>query len=156
MGALFAAYQDSGVARFAQTLLRGPSPLSPAEREVIAAHVSSLNQCTFCANTHGAVAKHLGAELEPKSERMHALLAIATKVQESGSKVLPSDVDAARDAGATDHEIHDTVLVAAAFCMFNRYVDGLGAWTPEDGDPMYDFIGQLLATQGYELDIPNA
>ena len=168
MAALLAAYPDSGIAPFTIAVLRGPSPLTPAERELIAAYVSSLNQCTFCANTHAAVARELmgddrslvdavrtDLESAPTSDKMRALLRIAGKVQQSGTKVLPSDVDAARNAGANDHEIHDTVLVAAAFCMFNRYVDGLGAWTPDDGDPVYDFIGQMIATQGYEAVAPS-
>jgi uncharacterized peroxidase-related enzyme len=124
---------------FTQAGLRGPSPLSVAERELIAAYVSSLNECNFCVNAHGAVVNELmkdngdtvscainntvSASVSPK---MRALLNIAGKVQQSGRNVTPQDISAARDQGATDEEIHDTVYVAASFCFFNRYVDGLG------------------------------
>lgn len=84
----------------------------------------------------------------PLTDRMRALLAIAGKVQQSGKDVTPSDVDVARAAGAGDEDIHDTVLVAAAFCMFNRYVDGLATSTPTD-PAVYEMIGQHLAENGY-------
>ena len=146
---------------FANELLRGPSPLSPAERELIAAFVSSRNDCYFCSHTHQAVASHLlgddGAAAcaviedpasAPVSDKMRALLQLAAKVQRSGKEVTESAIDAARTAGATDEDIHDAVLVASAFCMFNRYVDGLAATTPTD-DAVYTFIGALLGEQGY-------
>jgi hypothetical protein len=59
-------------------------------------------------------------------------------------------VEAARQQGATDMEIHDTVLIAAAFCMYNRYVDGLATWQPTD-EAMYAQMGQQLATEGYRI-----
>jgi uncharacterized peroxidase-related enzyme len=148
---------------FVQQLLRGPSSLTPGEREVIAALVSSKNGTYFCAHTHAATARHLieggtesvgqtidSVEAAPVSDKMRALLRIAEKVQDSGLAVTQADVDAAREAGAADEDIHDTVLVASAFCLFNRYVDGLGAITPRD-DAIYDGIGQMLASQGYNL-----
>jgi hypothetical protein len=58
------------------------------------------------------------------------------------------DVDRARLAGADDKAIHDTVLIAAMFCMFNRYVDGLATWTPED-PTVYQAIGARIAEKGY-------
>ncbi|MFT3701145.1 MAG: peroxidase-related enzyme [Agriterribacter sp.] len=146
-----------------QTLLHEPSTstLTPGERELIAAYTSSLNTCKYCANTHGAIAKHqLGGDdkivtavltdpaTAPVSDKMKALLRIAAKVQQGGLKVLPADVSQARDEGATDKEIHDTVLIAAAFCMFNRYVDGLATWAP-DNPAVYDAIGKQRATEGY-------
>jgi uncharacterized peroxidase-related enzyme len=153
---------DTGakLAAFVQQLLRGPSTLSAAEREVIAALVSSRNETYFCANTHAAVARQLlgidasagrtfdSADDAPVSDKMRALLRIAEKVTRSGLDVTQQDVDAARDAGANDEDIHDCVLVAAAFCMFNRYVDGLAAITPRD-DAVYDAIGGMLAANGY-------
>ncbi len=82
------------------------------------------------------------------SPKLKALLAIAAKVQESGRQVTAADVERARTAGATDIEIHDAVLIAAAFCMFNRYVDGLATFTPRD-EKTYDQMGQRMATEGY-------
>jgi len=144
-----------------EALLRGPSPLSAAEREIIAAHVSRLNQCAFCFKSHAAAA---GALLEVGvgiieqisnetlqstcSPKLAALIRIATEVQRSGKAVSVDAVAAARAAGATDVDVHDTVLIAAAFCMFNRYVDGLATWAPA-GDEAYLEMGELLATRGY-------
>jgi uncharacterized peroxidase-related enzyme len=149
----------------AQVLLRGDSPLTAAERELIAAHVSSRNQCGFCMNSHAAAARCLYGEdnaivdevlADPKTARltakMAALLQIAGKVQVSGSAVTPEDIAAAREQGAGDMEIHDTVLIAAAFSMFNRYVDGLGSWTPTD-PAAYEEMGRRMA-KGYSLPKP--
>jgi alkylhydroperoxidase/carboxymuconolactone decarboxylase family protein YurZ len=82
------------------------------------------------------------------SRKLKALLTIAGKVQQGGKNVMTVDVDRARAEGATDKEIHDAVLIAAAFCMFNRYVDGLATLTPTDADA-YDQMGQRMARQGY-------
>ncbi|HUS10486.1 MAG TPA: peroxidase-related enzyme [Pyrinomonadaceae bacterium] len=147
--------------QLANVLLQGPSSLSPGERELIGTLVSSLNECTYCQNIHGAVAAHHFSgdenvveqtkrdfETAPVSEKMKALLAIASKVQQGGRTVSDEVVSRARAAGATDLEIHDTVLIAAMFCMFNRYVDGLASWTP-DNPKFYRDRGQYLARHGY-------
>jgi hypothetical protein len=84
----------------------------------------------------------------PVSPKLKALLAIAGKVRQDGKLVTAADVEAARCQGATDLEIHDTVLIAAAFSMFNRYVDGLGTWQPRDPE-MYKQMGRHLAEEGY-------
>src|ERR1700761_1690652 len=146
-----------------QTLLHDPetSTLTPGERELIATYTSSQNDCKYCANTHGAIAKYQldgngglvdQVRRDPTaagiSAKLKALLVIAGKVQQSGKAVQAEDITAAREKGATDKEIHDTVLIAAAFCMFNRYVDGLGTWQPNDPE-IYREIGQQTSTQGY-------
>lgn len=182
----------------ADALLRGPSPLSPADRETIAAYVSARNECTFCAETHGAVARHMHAAQAGASHRhvhaahgdtadtrtaeagsadnrtaeagivdagivdaviahgaradvgpkLQALLAIAEKVRVDGRSVSAADIARAREAGADDKAIHDTVLIAAAFCMFNRYVDGLATLTP-DRPEAYAQHAKNLAEGGY-------
>ena len=145
----------------AQVLLRAESPLTSAERELIAAHVSSLNNCMFCTNSHAAAARELYGDeravvdcvihnQEPSSlsGKMKSLLKIAAHVQQSGKAVTPDDVAEARKQGASDRDIHDTVLIAAAFCMFNRYVDGLASLTPTD-PTAYEEMGKRLATIGY-------
>lgn len=144
----------------AQVLLQGPSSLSKGERELIATYVSSLNDCKFCASTHGAIAKHHlnSGELVKQvksdpdqahiSSRLKALLKIAAKVQKSGRDVSEQDIENARAENATDREIHDTVLIAAAFCMYNRYVDGLGTHAPDD-ENIYDQIGAYRSKAGY-------
>lgn len=147
--------------QLANILLRGPSTLSPGERELIATFVSSRNDCFFCQTIHGAVAAyHLGggetivdqikrdvgqAAVSPK---LKALLEIAGKVQQGGKHVTEEAIAKARAAGATDLEIHDTVLIAAAFCMYNRYVDGLATWAPDD-PAYYRDRGEYLAREGY-------
>jgi uncharacterized peroxidase-related enzyme len=142
-------------------LLREPNSLSSAEREIIATYTSSQNDCYFCQMGHGAAAAHhLGGNLElidqvkrdfqsaPISNKLKTLLAIAGQVQKGGKHVTSEDIEQARQAGATDLEIHDTVLIAAAFCMYNRYVDGLGTSAPRDPE-LYLAIGKRLAEQGY-------
>jgi uncharacterized peroxidase-related enzyme len=146
--------------QLAHILLHEPSSLTPGERELIATYVSSRNNCQFCQLSHGAAASaHLGNatvvtqvktdfQSAPISDKLKALLVIAGKVQLDGKLVTSADVDAARKRGATDLEIHDTVLIAAAFCMYNRYVDGLGTWQPSDPE-MYAQMGRHLASEGY-------
>jgi uncharacterized peroxidase-related enzyme len=148
----------------AQVLLTGPHTLTLAEREMIATYVSSQNDCLFCQSCHGSIAaQHLGgsdADYElvsqikknyactPISGKMKTLLAIAGKVQQGGKNVTTDDIARAREQGATDKEIHDTVLIAAAFCMYNRYVDGLATWQPSDPE-VYREIGKISAKLGY-------
>ncbi|MDO6430992.1 peroxidase-related enzyme [Flavitalea sp. BT771] len=145
----------------ANILLRDTDGLSPVDREFIATHVSWLNDCFYCHHSHGAIACHyLGGEMDlvdqvrndylhaPISEKLKALLTIAGKVQQAGKAVLPEDVENARRHGATDRDIHDTVLIAAAFCMFNRYVDGLAATTPTDLST-YGPRARQVAEKGY-------
>lgn len=130
----------------AETLLRNDNnTLSRGERELIGTYVSYLNDCFFCQNVHGAMAGHyLGCDINQidqikqnfkttdLDDKMKALLSIAGSVQKGGKNVTEQQIQDAKNAGATDVEIHDTVLIAAAFCMFNRYVDGLGTWAPQD------------------------
>jgi uncharacterized peroxidase-related enzyme len=152
------------MAELTQTLMRGPGTLTFAEREMVAAVVSSRNACHYCRSAHEAIAAaHLGGapddyalveqvqrdpESAPISPKMKALLAIAVKIQQDGKLVTTADVERARAEGATDKEVHDVVLIAAAFCMFNRYVDGLGTWQPDD-PPFYREAGRLTAERGY-------
>jgi len=145
----------------AEVLLRGPSTLTSGEREMIATVVSNRNDCYFCQTSHrAAAAHHLGGNYElvdavradylsaAVSAKLKALLTIATAVQKGGKSVTSADVESAREAGASDLEIHDTVLIAAAFCMFNRYVDGLATVTPTD-ERQYDAMGARMAKEGY-------
>ncbi len=145
----------------AETLLRQPNSLSSGEREIIAASVSYWNQCHFCHTSHAAAAAaHLDAGMNliddikaglpdtPVSTKLKALLQIAHQVQRGGQQVTTSAVEAALAEGATDVEIHDTVLIAAAFCMYNRYVDGLGTWAPQANED-YMPMGERMAHVGY-------
>jgi len=145
-----------------QILLRGESPISEADRELIAAYVSHRNNCVFCTNSHAAAARCLYGDKKdlvdevlkdmqhaPVSDKLKSLLHIAGKVQILGKEVKAEDITAARELGAGDREIHDTVLIAAAFSMYNRYVDGLATFTPKD-DTLYEEMGKRMA-KGYEF-----
>jgi uncharacterized peroxidase-related enzyme len=145
----------------AEVLLRAPHSLTPGERELIAAYVSGLNECTFCCATHSAFAAaqldagmtlvdQVRADLDTAavSEKLRALLRIAGVVRDDARKVTAELVGAARQAGASDVEIHDTVLIAAAFCMYNRYVDGLGTLAP-DGPEAYTESARRIVEHGY-------
>jgi uncharacterized peroxidase-related enzyme len=161
---VFSPETTKPLSELVQVLLTGPHTLTPAEREMIATYVSSQNDCFYCQTCHGSTAaQHLGGsdadyalitqikqnyEATPISAKMKALLAIAGKVQKGGKHVTTDDVARAREQGATDKEIHDTVLIAAAFCMFNRYVDGLATWQPSNPE-IYREIGKMTAQSAY-------
>jgi hypothetical protein len=110
----------------AEILLRGPNTLSSADREIIATYTSSQNDC----------------------HKLKSLLNIAGHVQQGGKHVTAEDIACAHNQGATDTEIHDTVLIAAAFCMYNRYVDGLATWAPQEQEA-YIPMGARMAHEGY-------
>ncbi|MEQ1575131.1 MAG: peroxidase-related enzyme [Vicinamibacterales bacterium] len=142
-------------------LLRGPNTLSPGERELIATYVSSRNDCRYCQTIHGAVAAHHlhgdealvvcvkdDFERAAVSDKLKALLAIAGNTAQGGRYVTAADIALARQHGASDLEIHDTILIAAVFCMCNRYVDGLATWAPDDPE-FYRRRAALIAEHGY-------
>jgi uncharacterized peroxidase-related enzyme len=161
---IFSPETTKPLSELVQVLLTGPHSLTPAEREMITTYVSSENDCYYCQHCHGSIAaQHLGGsaadyefisamkqnfETTTLSSKMKALLNIAGKVQKGGKHVTTADVERARGEGVTDKEIHDTVLIAAAFCMFNRYVDGLATWQPQDPE-IYREIGKQTAELGY-------
>jgi uncharacterized peroxidase-related enzyme len=149
------------LSHLAEILLRSHEGLSRADRELIATHVSYLNDCFYCHHSHGEIACiYLGGNRDlvnqvcrdyttaTITDKLKALLHIAGKVQQSGKSVTTEDIQRARDQGATDRDIHDTVLIAAAFCMFNRYVDGLATTTPDDMDS-YPLRARQVAEKGY-------
>jgi uncharacterized peroxidase-related enzyme len=146
-----------------EALLHAPNSLPQGDRELIATYVSYLNDCYFCQTVHGSIAaaclnndhelvKRVKADFRAAdiSDKLKALLVIAAKVQQGGKQVTSADVEAARIEGASDLEIHDTVLIAAAFCMYNRYVDGLDTWQPRD-EALYRERGIKTAREGYVM-----
>ena len=164
---LFSPETTKPMSEFVEILLRDDNnTLTRGERELIGTYVSSLNDCFFCQNVHGAIAAHYmqcdmdyidAVKLDPLntpiSDKMKALLAIAGSVQKGGKNVTTAQVDHAKSLGATDKEIHDTVLISAAFCMFNRYVDGLATWAPQDRQ-FYVERAARRAEEGYiEYDL---
>jgi uncharacterized peroxidase-related enzyme len=159
---LFRPETGKSLYELAQILLRGPSPLTEAERELIAAYVSYRNDCMFCWSSHAAAARCLYGDEKNivdevlkdmkhsnVSDKMKALLNIASKVQVLGKAVKEEDINEARKYGADDRTLHDTVLIAATFSMFNRYVDGLASLTPTD-PAVYEEMGKRMA-KGYVL-----
>jgi uncharacterized peroxidase-related enzyme len=145
----------------AEILLRDNTGLSRSDRELIATHVSYLNDCFYCHHSHGEIAVcYLNGDRDlvnavrrnykeaPITDKLKSLLQIAGKVQKSGKSVLPEDIENARQQGATDRDIHDTVLIAAAFCLFNRYVDGLASVAPQDLST-YPSRARQIAEHGY-------
>ena len=150
----------------AELLLRDDNnTLSRGERELIGTYVSYLNDCFFCQNVHGAMAGHyLECDMQQIDaikrdfkmtdipDKMKSLLGIAGSVQKGGKQVTNEQVEEARKNGATDTEIHDTVLIAAAFCMFNRYVDGLATWAPTDRHFYINRVPQR-ALEGYQSSV---
>lgn len=145
----------------AEILLRSNNGLSRAERELIGTYVSYLNDCFYCNHSHGAIAciyldgnNELVEQVRKDyskaaiSDKLKSLLAIAAKVQKGGKNVTTADVELAKEKGATDKDIHDTVLIAAVFCMFNRYVDGLATITPTDMDS-YPLRAKQIVDNGY-------
>lgn len=145
----------------AEILLRSNEGLTQAERELIGMYVSYLNDCFYCHHSHGEIACiYLGGNRElveqvrqdytraDISDKLKSLLAIAAKVQKGGKYVTTEDISKAKENGATDKDIHDTVLIAAAFCMFNRYVDGLATTAPTDMSS-YPLRAKQVAEKGY-------
>jgi len=145
----------------AEVLLRSDNTLSRGERELIATYVSYLNNCFFCQNAHGGIAQYYlqcdtsfidavkkDFATTDISDKLKSLLSIAASVQKGSKNVTAQQVVDAKAMGATDAEIHDTVLIAAAFCMFNRYVDGLATWAPGERD-FYINRAKQRAEEGY-------
>jgi len=145
----------------ANLLLRTNEGLTMAERELIATYVSHLNDCFYCQHSHGAIVtcylndnnqlvNEVIKDLDqaPISDKMKALLRIAGSAQKGGKLVTTEQVETAKLHGATDKDIHDTVLITAAFCMFNRYVDGLASNTPADLSS-YPLRAKQIADNGY-------
>jgi uncharacterized peroxidase-related enzyme len=147
--------------KLANLMLRTNEGLTMAEREMIATYVSYLNDCFYCEQSHGAIAtcylkdnNELIEQVKKDyqqaniSDKMKTLLSIAGSVQKGGKHVTQQQIDDAKNAGATDRDIHDTVLITALFCMFNRYVDGLAANTPTDLST-YPLRAKQIAEHGY-------
>lgn len=147
--------------QLAEILLRSNEGLTRAERELIATYVSYLNDCFYCHHSHGEIAciyldgnSQLVEQVRKDfnkaaiSEKLKSLLAIAAKVQQGGKFVTETHIEKAKQNGATDRDIHDTILIAAAFCMFNRYVDGLATNTPKDMSS-YPLRAKQVAERGY-------
>jgi uncharacterized peroxidase-related enzyme len=121
-----------------EALLRGPSPFTVAERELIAAYVSGLNACGYCHGIHQSTAEAFGlaegtleallADLEtaPVDEKMRPVLRYVRKLTETPSRITPGDAEAILDAGWDEQALHDAASICGLFNLMNRIVDGLG------------------------------
>ncbi|MEO6287224.1 MAG: carboxymuconolactone decarboxylase family protein [Dyadobacter sp.] len=165
---LFSPHTAEPMNLLANALMQTDEGMSRGERELIGTYVSSLNDCYFCQNIHGAIASEYLEDEDwsfvksvksnyaetSLSEKMKSLLSIAGSVQKGGQHVTPEQIEKAKANGADDRDIHDTVLIAAAFCMFNRYVDGLATTAPTDPD-IYRNRAKRVIANGYSAKVPN-
>jgi uncharacterized peroxidase-related enzyme len=143
-----------------EAAMRGPSPFTQGQRELIAAYVSGLNACTYCHGTHVAVAaacgvapdlfKALLADIEttPVDTRMKPILRYARKLTLSPARMTEADAAAVYDAGWGDDALYSTVLVTALFNLYNRMVDGVGLALPEGYEAE---AAKRLSTKGYDV-----
>jgi uncharacterized peroxidase-related enzyme len=157
------AFPEAAIAlnQIAETLPVKDAGLARWERELIAAYVSFRNDCRFCYLSHKAFARELAepdeqaaidrffvsdddSEFRPVLKKLLSVAEAARKKEDTEAAI-----DAARQAGADDSVIHDTVLISAAFCMFNRYVDGLGTECPPENDPHFFAAARHVARHGY-------
>jgi uncharacterized peroxidase-related enzyme len=147
--------------QFAESVMRGPSPLSPAERELIAAFTSDRNRCGFCRDSHAATAVALQGvdgqaltdailrdyQSAPIPPKLKALLTFVEKVNQASADVGLADVETAREAGWTDEALYDAITVCAMFNFFNRWVSASGVSEMPTG--AYQISGKRMATEGY-------
>ncbi len=157
---VFAAFPHTSrpLLDYHQALLRGPSPFSVAERELIAAYVSGLNACGYCHGVHSATARAFGVDEElvvtplddvdaaPVDARMKPVLRYVRKLTHTPSRMTPRDAETVFAAGWDERALHDAVSVCALFNLMNRLVEGLGI---EAGAGYFGVAAQRLATQGY-------
>jgi uncharacterized peroxidase-related enzyme len=141
-----------------EALLRGPSPFSVAERELIAAYVSGLNDCSYCHGVHTATAEAFGlpaglleaalSDLDgsPVDERLKPVLRYVGKLTQSPARITPADAEPVFAAGWTEQALHDAIMVCALFNLMNRMVDGHGIRADAD---YYPVSGQRLHDRGY-------
>ncbi len=151
--------------QFIENVMTGVSELSKAEREIIAAHVSALNDCQFCLGAHRATLKAMGTNPETIEsldaginvigidQRMVAILTFATKLTQTPEHMEPTDIMALQDAGWADQTIEDVINVVALFNYVNRLVDAFGI---EGNQPYFDYVGKALAADGYTPLIKQA
>ncbi|MEM7208160.1 MAG: peroxidase-related enzyme [Pseudomonadota bacterium] len=123
---------------FLEVVLREKSSFTRGERELMAAHVSSLNACAYCFGSHAAMAQAFGVAPDlleslrsdpdnaPIAEKLKPVIRYVSKLTLSPSRMSPVDAQAVYDAGWDEHALYDAILVCAAFNMMNRIVDGTG------------------------------
>lgn len=151
--------------QFIESVMVGDSVLSPAEREVIAAHVSKLNGCDFCHGVHSWTLAALGidqhaiaaldgdANTASVDDTLRPILRFATKLTNTPAAIGQADIDALTGAGWSEQAVEDAINVISLFNYVNRLVDALGI---EGNEPYFKEIGSVLAEQGYAPLIKSA
>jgi uncharacterized peroxidase-related enzyme len=144
--------------RFEEALMRGPSSLSPVERELIAAFTSGLNECSYCYRSHSYTVAHLGidratvdaliddVETAAVDDKLKPLLRYVRKLNETPHKLVEADAAAVYDAGWDDNALMTATTVCAYFNFCNRMSDGVGLDIPDD---QLNSIAGVLARDGY-------
>lgn len=143
---------------FHQALLRGGSPFSVKERELMAAFVSGVNACRYCYGAHAAVAKLYGVpeqllidlvkdlNVAPVDPKLRPVLAYIQKLTLTPTRMTQADADAVFAAGWSEQALYDAVQVCCLYNFMNRFVEGLGLTPiPEQ----FDFEGQMIKQGGY-------
>jgi uncharacterized peroxidase-related enzyme len=143
---------------YGHRLMRGPSPLTPGQRELIAAFVSGVNSCRYCHGAHSLVARSFGIEeavlitslanieMAPVDARLKPILRYVRKLTETPSRMTPGDAAAVYDAGWNDEALLHAIAVCAYFNNMNRLVEGAGiVGTAEE----YAVAAQRLVEHGY-------
>ncbi len=157
---IFQAFPETArrLLEYHDVLLRGDSPFSPAERELIAAFVSGLNNCEYCRAVHSQTAVALGIDAETIAHifsnsldehvdlRMQPVLTFVRKLTLSAGKITAADVDPLFAAGWNDRAVHDASAICGLFNLMNRLVNGLGVKAPEG---YVKLAAQRLADDGY-------
>jgi len=157
---IFRSFPDTAkpLLAYEEALMRGPSPFSVAQRELIAAYVSGLNACNYCYGVHTAIVENLGVEAGLLSELLDNMdgaqldeplkpvLTYVRKLTLTPGEITPSDAEAVFAAGWDDHALHDAVSVCALFNFMNRLIDGLGVHAD---DRYYQASAARLASDGY-------
>lgn len=163
---LLDTYTDTGkvLRNLADILLnKNSNAFIKAERETVASYVSFLNNCNFCYKSHSSIAdclwKRKGQTKEyidkietleetMSSSKIETLLYIAKKLHACPQGVKQEDIDLLFTFNFTPDDINDLILIISSFCMFNRYVDGLGTFHALDDD-MYNNMAEKIAINGY-------
>lgn len=145
-----------------ETIMRGPSPLSLAERELIASYVSGLNACHYCFNAHSATARALGYSEEitsallenpnnaPIDSRLRPVLSFVRKLTFEPSKIVKADVSAMHDAGWDDDAVSSIIAVASWFNFVNRWVFAHGCQLREDILAMFSLPSEMSREKMYD------
>jgi len=129
-----------------ECVTRGESPLSRGERELIGAHVSSLNSCPMCVDIHETAAKAHGIDAGDVDAKLEPILAFVGKLTTTPHKVVASDARAVYDAGWSEEALHDAVVVACIAGFMNRFVFGLGI---DSEDAYREAAGRAVEQEGY-------